>query len=156
MAVRKKATKKKAVKKKATKKKAGAKKTTKAKKKTTGKRATKGTDAKKRSGASKSITAGRKPLTKSQMINLIAESRGLTRKEILGVFEDIESIIAAELKKHKKFSLAGLVKFTEKKKPAKKARKGTNPFTGEEMMFKAKPASKTVKAVSLKKLKDMV
>ena len=39
---------------------------------------------------------------------------------------------------------------------AKKARKGVNPFTGEEMMFKAKPASKAVKALALKGLKDMV
>jgi hypothetical protein len=42
------------------------------------------------------------------------------------------------------------------KKPATKARKGVNPFTGVEMMFKAKPASKTVKVAALKGLKDMV
>ena len=39
---------------------------------------------------------------------------------------------------------------------ARKARKGVNPFTGEEMMFKAKPATKVVKATVLKGLKDMV
>ena len=37
------------------------------------------------------------------------------------------------------------MKLTVKKKPATKARKGINPFTGEEMMFKAKPASKAAK-----------
>jgi len=42
------------------------------------------------------------------------------------------------------------------KKPARKASKGINPFTAEEMMFKAKPASKTVKVVALKGLQDMV
>ncbi len=42
------------------------------------------------------------------------------------------------------------------KKPARPARKGTNPFTGEEMMFKAKPARKVVKVLPLKGLKDMV
>jgi nucleoid DNA-binding protein len=41
-------------------------------------------------------------------------------------------------------------------KPARKARMGVNPFTGEEMMFKAKPASKAVKVLALKGLKDMV
>ena len=42
------------------------------------------------------------------------------------------------------------------RKPATKARKGTNPFTGEEMMFKAKPARNVVKVLALKGLKSMV
>ena len=54
------------------------------------------------------------------------------------------------------FSVPGLMKVTVKKKPATRARKGTNPFTGEEMMFKAKPARKIVKVRPLKALKDMV
>jgi len=33
---------------------------------------------------------------------------------------------------------------------------GTNPFTGKEMMFKAKPATRVVKVSALKGLKDMV
>ena len=54
------------------------------------------------------------------------------------------------------FSIPGLLKVRVVKKPARKARMGVNPFTGEEMMFKAKPASKVVKATILKGLKDMV
>ena len=54
------------------------------------------------------------------------------------------------------FSVPGLLKMRVVKKPARKARKGVNPFTGEEMMFKAKPASKAVKVIPLKGLKDMV
>ena len=54
------------------------------------------------------------------------------------------------------FTVPGLMKLRVVKKPATKARKGINPFTGEEMMFKAKPASKTVKVAALKGLKDMV
>ncbi len=54
------------------------------------------------------------------------------------------------------FTMAGLCKILVKKKPATKARKGINPFNGEEMMFKAKPASKTVKIRPLKNLKAMV
>ena len=42
------------------------------------------------------------------------------------------------------------------KKKARPARKGINPFTGEETMFKAKPASKAVKILPLKGLKEMV
>ena len=43
-----------------------------------------------------------------------------------------------------------------KKKTAKKAREGINPFTKEETMFKAKPARRVVKIQPLKKMKDMV
>jgi nucleoid DNA-binding protein len=36
------------------------------------------------------------------------------------------------------------------------ARKGINPFTGQETTFKAKPARTVIKVRALKKLKDMV
>ena len=62
----------------------------------------------------------------------------------------------SELKKRGMFMLAGFAKFSLKHKPARKARKGINPFTGEEMMFKAKPAHNVVKVRALKALKEMV
>ena len=49
-----------------------------------------------------------------------------------------------------------MLKIKTIKKPAQKARKGINPFTGEETMFKAKPARNVVKIRPLKNLKDMV
>lgn len=147
----KKVTKKKTAKK-VTKKKTAAKKVT---KKTTAKKATAKKTATK-TGTGAPIKAGAKPRTKSQIMSDIAAKRGMTRKDVVGIFEDIEELIAVELKKHKKLNFLGLIKMTEKKKPARKARKGVNPFTGEEMTFKAKPASKTVKATALKKLKEMI
>ena len=54
------------------------------------------------------------------------------------------------------FLVPGFAKFVVVKKPATKARKGTNPFTGEEMMFKAKPARKIVRARPVKAAKDAV
>jgi nucleoid DNA-binding protein len=54
------------------------------------------------------------------------------------------------------FTVPGLMKLKVVKKPARKARMGINPFTKEEVMFKAKPASKGVKVLALKGLKDMV
>jgi len=47
------------------------------------------------------------------------------------------------------------MKIQVKKKPATKARKGINPFTGEKMTFKAKPNRNVVKVYPLKKIKDM-
>ena len=40
-------------------------------------------------------------------------------------------------------------------KPAVAARKGINPFTKQEQMFKAKPARRVIKVRALKALKDM-
>jgi nucleoid DNA-binding protein len=61
-----------------------------------------------------------------------------------------------ELKKTGVFLVPGFAKFVVIKKPATKARKGTNPFTGEPMMFKAKPARKIVRARPVKAAKDAV
>ena len=69
---------------------------------------------------------------------------------------ELETLIEGSIKKRAigEFTLPGLMKITTVKKPAVKARKGVNPFTGEETMFKAKPASVAVKVRPLKKLKE--
>ncbi len=87
------------------------------------------------------------------------DDTGLTRKDVIAVFESLSSQIQKNLDGRGApgiFSIPGLLKLRVVKKPARKARKGINPFTGEEMMFKAKPATKVVKATVLKGLKDMV
>lgn len=101
----------------------------------------------------------RKPPTKSEIYATIVEDTGLTRKDVAAVFDSLNAQIKKSLGGRGAagmFTIPGLLKMRVVKKPAKKARKGVNPFTGEEMMFKAKPASKVVKAAPLKALKDMV
>lgn len=102
--------------------------------------------------------SAKKPPTKSEILNHIAADTDLSRKEVSAVLESLEGLIAKELKPRGAgtFNLPGLLKIKVIKKPARKARKGINPFTGEEMMFKAKPASKGVKVLPLKGLKSMV
>ena len=80
----------------------------------------------------------------------------MTRKQVGDVLEELEVLIERSVKKRAlgEFTIPGLMKITTVKKPATKARKGINPFTGEETMFKAKPASVAVKVRPLKKLKD--
>ncbi len=99
-----------------------------------------------------------KPLTKTEIRTQISEKTGLTKKEVGSVFDALTEVIGKSLGKRgpQVFSVPGLVKFKVVHKKAKKARKGINPFTGEEMMFKAKPARNVVKALPLKALKDMV
>ncbi len=96
--------------------------------------------------------------TKSEILSQISENTGLTRKEVSSVFENLNTIIKKSLGRRGPgvFSLPGLLKIKVVKKPATKARKGINPFTGEEMVFKAKPARKAVKVLPLKGLKEMV
>ncbi|CAA0081395.1 Uncharacterised protein [BD1-7 clade bacterium] len=95
--------------------------------------------------------------TKSQIIGEIAEQTELTRKQVTDVLDELSVLIERHVKKRScgEFVLPGMFKIVTQKKPAKKARKGVNPFTGEEMMFKAKPAETVVKVRALKGLKDM-
>lgn len=95
--------------------------------------------------------------TKTQILAEIADSTGLSKKEVGSVIDELSDVIERHIKKRAcgEFVLPGLMKITTVKKKATKARKGINPFTGEETMFKAKPASIQVKVRPLKKLKDM-
>jgi nucleoid DNA-binding protein len=106
----------------------------------------------------KKAAAAVKPVTKAQIINALAEKTGLAKKDVQGVFGELSALIKKELggRGPGVFTVPGLIKLKVVKKPATKARKGANPFTGEEMMFKAKPARKSVKALVLKAVKDMV
>jgi nucleoid DNA-binding protein len=86
----------------------------------------------------------------------VAESAGLKPKDVKGAVEGILSLAAEQMKKSGSFKLAGMLNLKLKVRPATKARKGVNPITKEPCVFKAKPASKTVKAIPMKKLKEMV
>ena len=108
--------------------------------------------------AKKKVAAAKKALTKSQIIAELSESTELSKKEIAGVFENLSALIGKSLGRRGAgtFTVPGLMKIRVVRKPATKARKGINPFTGEEAMFKAKPARNVVKIGALKALKDMV
>ena len=114
-----------------------AKKKTAAKKKTTRRTTAKKKTTTKKAAAKKSTTikGSADPRTKSQIFNTLADATEMSRKEITTVIGALESMIVADLKKGTAVKLMGM-KMTVKKKPATKARKGRNPFTGEEMMFK--------------------
>jgi nucleoid DNA-binding protein len=112
----------------------------------------------KKAAVARKITAAKASMTKSAIMDEIAGNTGLTKKQISSVFGELSVIIERHIKKGSvgKFALPGLMKVEVKRKPATKARKGVNPFTGQETVFKAKPARNVVKIRPLKKLKDMV
>merc|ERR1712054_504424 len=95
-------------------------------------------------------------MTQGAVIASVAETNGLKNKEVKGVIEALFAVAAAEIKKNGSFKLAGMLNLKLKKKPATPAKKGINPFTKEPCVFKAKPASKTVKVIAMKKIKEAV
>lgn len=111
-----------------------------------------------KSVTTKKLPAIKEPLSKSGLIRTISEVTGVPKKQVVSMFDSLNLLIEKHIKSGGPgvFVLPGLAKFTVVKKPARPARKGINPFTGEEIMIKAKPASKAVKAKALKKLKEMV
>ena len=104
------------------------------------------------------IPAVKKPMTKTEILNEIAGNTDLTKKQVSSVFDEFAILIERHIKKRSpgKLVFPGLLKIEVKRKPATKARKGINPFTGEETVFKAKPARRAVKISPLKKVKEMV
>ena len=95
--------------------------------------------------------------SKTQLLSDIADNTGLSKKQVGAVIEGLGDVVERHVRKGAagEFVLPGMLKIKTIKKPAQKARKGINPFTGEEMMFKAKPATVKVKILPLKALKEM-
>merc|ERR1712064_177023 len=104
----------------------------------------------------KAMKGAAKAMTASAAYSAVAETTGLKAKDVKGVMEGIVAVAAGELKKSGAFKLAGVLNLKLKKKPATPARKGVNPFTKEPCVFKAKPASNTVRALPMKKFKEMI
>jgi nucleoid DNA-binding protein len=106
----------------------------------------------------KRVPVIKEAMTKSSMMGAIADDTGLSKKQVIAVFDSLSTLINGHVKKGGAgvCTIPGLMKIKTIHKPATKARKGTNPFTGEAMTFKAKPARNVVKVLPLKNLKAMV
>jgi len=113
-------------------------------------------------GARKGKKAAAKAPTTSQVYTEIAASTGLTKAQVASVFAALEDVMTRSVKIHGSFNLGGLIKVYKHRKkaqPAKPAREGRNPRTGEVMMLKPKPmqpAKDIIKVKPLKKLKDKI
>ncbi len=104
------------------------------------------------------VSAARGLRSKSDVFGTIAGHVGINRRDVAAVFHVMASIIKADLSKGGPgvFKVPGLMRITVQRKPATKARMGINPFTKEQVMFKAKPARNVVKVRPLRQLKEMV
>lgn len=108
--------------------------------------------------SAKKLPVFKDPLSKSGMIRTITDVTSLNKRDVVAVLECLTQVIEKHVKAGGPgiFVMPGLMKISVVKKPARPARKGVNPFTGEEIMIKAKPAYRAVKIRALKKLKEMV
>jgi nucleoid DNA-binding protein len=119
-----------------------------------------GSATKTRATASRPAAGPMKPIkesfNKTGLMNHLAETAGVEPRAVKAVMAALENTMVASINKKGagSFVLPGLLKVTAVAVPAKKARKGINPFTKEETVFKAKPASVKLKVRPLKKLKD--
>ena len=98
-----------------------------------------------------------KPPTKSEVYKAVAEKTGLPRKQVVEVCDELTKVMVKSVKKHGTFTYLGLMKMTLVKKRAVKGGKLVrNPFTGDMVKQKPKPASRTVRVSPLKAVKDML
>ena len=104
------------------------------------------------------ITPASKVRTKGSMYKDIAGITGLTRKQVVAVFDSMTEMMKADLSQKGcgTFNLFGLAKMRTVIKRATMARTGKKPFTGQEQMFKAKPASRKVRIRAMKGLNDNI
>ena len=104
------------------------------------------------------VSAAATARSKSDVFSTIADHAGLHRRDVAAVFHALGSLIKADLSKSGSgvFKVPGMMRITVTRKPATKARMGINPFTKEEVMFKAKPARNVVRVRPLRGLKEMV
>ena len=104
------------------------------------------------------VAGSSKPRSKSEVLSTISQHVGIHRRDVGAVFHTLASVIRTDLSKSGPgiINVPGLMRITVKRKPATKARMGINPFTKEQVMFKAKPARNVVRIRPLKALKEMV
>ena len=104
------------------------------------------------------VTAASKRRSRGDVIKTIATATELKTGKVREVFDTLQNIMAADLGKNGpgEFNFNGLMKLKTVKKPATPARKGRNPFTGQDIMIKAKPASRKVRVRALRNLNGMI
>ena len=100
----------------------------------------------------------KKPMNKTEIFAALSEATGLTKQQVDGLLNELTALMGKSLGSEGPgvFAIPGLLQVKVVRKPATDERKGINPFTKEEMVFKAKPAKNVVKIIALKGLKDMV
>jgi DNA-binding protein HU-beta len=86
-----------------------------------------------------SFMATKNPLTKTQLVSLLAEKFSLTKNTAKEILDELAKLAIAETKKTGSFTAPGIGKIVLVKR---KARLGRNPQTGESIKIPAKTVTK--------------
>ena len=115
----------------------------------------------KKTSKKKAKAKGKRAMSQSALLLHVAEETELTKKDVKNVLFSLSELVAHELNPKSrtapgKLIIPGICRIIARKKPARKARKGINPFTKEPCVFKARAATTVVKILPVKALKDAV
>jgi len=91
-----------------------------------------------------------KVMTKSAVVGHLADKAGLTKKQVAGLIDELQTLAVKEAKKNGAFVFPGVGKVVLSNR---KARMGRNPQTGEPIKI---PARRVVKIRAAKALKDAI
>jgi DNA-binding protein HU-beta len=89
-------------------------------------------------------------MTQTEIISTLADSSGMKKADVKGLFDSLAALAAKEVKKNGEFTVPGFGKLV---KATRKAREGRNPATGAVIKI---PAKTTVKFRLGKAMKDAV
>jgi len=113
--------------------------------------------AKKMARRASTKMAANRPPTRNEVFRDVAEKTGLSRKDVVAVCAALSNVMVKAVKNHGTFNYMGLMKLTLVKKPAVAGGKLVrNPFTGEMIRQKPRPASRSVRVRPLKAIKDLL
>lgn len=97
-----------------------------------------------------------KYMNQSEVTNALAALTECDKKDVKAIVAALKTLIVGQLNTKKAFALHGCAKLVVKRRKARKAGMGRNPFTGEACKIKARPACNVPRGRALKALKDVV
>lgn len=105
-----------------------------------------------RRARSRSYEENRRGLSKGKLVDRVSTESGVDKREVRAALDGLRAVVTKQLAPGGagEVTIPGIAKLKTKHVKARKRRRGVNPFTGEEQWFKAKPATKKVKALILK------
>ena len=93
-------------------------------------------------------------LTSASMVGYLADRNGLARKEAKQVMEDLFALVGTGVMRGERVAMGKIGKMFIRVRPARAARMGRNPLTGQELAIAAKPATKVPRFTFSKTFKE--
>jgi nucleoid DNA-binding protein len=93
-------------------------------------------------------------LTGSSVVGYLAAKSGLARKDIKAVVEELYELIGVGVMRGERVAIGKIGKMFVRVRPARPARQGRNPLTGEMIQIAAKPATRVPKFTFSKTFKE--